>query len=80
MTLDQTARDARGCRALARWDDDAHAVVTTSSHGAAASVHHEAHQKPAAHEEMLSILKTLRGQSSHAVRFREQIIWAHSVP
>lgn len=46
MPLDQTAGDASRGRALAWWDDDAHPVVTAASHGAAASIHHEAHQEP----------------------------------
>lgn len=47
MSFDQTACDTCWRGALAGRDDDAHAIVATSSHGTAASVHHEAHQKPA---------------------------------
>lgn len=46
MPLDQAAGDAsRGC-ALAWWNDDAHPIVAAASHGAAAGIHHEAHQEP----------------------------------
>lgn len=46
VPLDQAAGDAsRGCT-LAWWDDDAHPIVAAASHGATASVHHEAHKEP----------------------------------
>lgn len=47
MSLRQPTCDPGGGRALPRGDDDAHAVVTTSSHGATPGVHHEADQEPA---------------------------------
>lgn len=46
MPLHQATGDPGGRRALPGWDDDAHAVVTTSSHGAAPGVDHEADQEP----------------------------------
>lgn len=46
MPLDQTTGDPGGRCALPGWDDDAHAVVTTSPHGATPGVDHEAHQEP----------------------------------
>lgn len=46
MPLDQPAGDPGGRRALSGRDDDAHAVVTTSSHGAAPGVDHEADEEP----------------------------------
>ncbi len=46
MSLDQPTGDPGGRCALPGRDDDAHAVVTTSSHGAAPGVHHEADQEP----------------------------------
>lgn len=46
MPLDQAAGDASRGRAFAWWDDDAHPVVAAASHGATASIHHEAHQEP----------------------------------
>lgn len=47
VPLDQTACDTCWRSALARRDYDPHAIVATSSHWPATSVHHEAHQKPA---------------------------------
>lgn len=46
VSLDQSTGDPGGRRALSGRDDDAHAVVTTSSHGAAPGVDHEADQEP----------------------------------
>ena len=46
MSLDQSTGDPGGRRALSGRDDDAHAVVATSSHGAAPGVDHEADQEP----------------------------------
>ena len=46
MSLDQATGDPGGRRALPGRDDDAHAVVTTPSHGATSGVHHEADQEP----------------------------------
>lgn len=46
MSLDQSAGDPSGRRALPGRDDDAHAVVTTPPHGAAPGVDHEADEKP----------------------------------
>lgn len=46
MSLDQSAGDPGGRRALPGRDDDAHAVVTTPPHGAAPGVDHEADEKP----------------------------------
>lgn len=46
MPLDQSAGDPGGRRALPGGDDDAHAVVATSSHGAAPGVDHETDQEP----------------------------------
>lgn len=46
MSLDQSASDPGGRRALPGRDDDAHAVVTTPPHGAAPGVDHEADEKP----------------------------------
>lgn len=47
MSLRQPTGNPGGRRALSGWDDDAHTVVTTSSHGSAPGVHHEANQEPA---------------------------------
>lgn len=47
VSLRQPTGDPGGGRALPRGDDDAHAVVTTSSHGATPGVYHEADQEPA---------------------------------
>ncbi len=46
MSLDQPTGDPGGCCALSGRDDDAHAIVTASSHGAAPGVDHEADQEP----------------------------------
>lgn len=46
MPLDQPTSDSGGRCALPRWDDDAHAVVTASSHGAPSGIDHEADQEP----------------------------------
>lgn len=46
VSLHQSTGDSGRRRALPGRDDDAHAVVTTSSHGAAPCVHHEADQEP----------------------------------
>lgn len=46
MSLHQSTGDPSGRCALPGRDDDAHAVVTTSSHGAAPGVDHEADQEP----------------------------------
>ena len=46
MPLYQSTGDPGGRRALSGRDDDAHAIVTTSSHGAASGVDHEADQEP----------------------------------
>lgn len=51
MSLDQSAGDPRGRRTLPGRDDDAHAVVATSPHGAPPGVDHEAHQEPDRGEE-----------------------------
>lgn len=47
MSLRQPTGNPGGRRALPGWDNDAHAVVATSSHGSAPGVHHEANQEPA---------------------------------
>lgn len=47
MPLHQAAGDAGGRRALARWDDDPHAVVPTAPHRTPAGVHHETDQETA---------------------------------
>lgn len=47
MPLHQAAGDARGRRALAGRDDDAHAVVPAAAHRAAAGVHHETDEETA---------------------------------
>lgn len=46
MSLDQSTGDPGGRCALSRRDDDAHAIVTTSSHGATPGVDHKADQEP----------------------------------
>lgn len=46
MPLHQATGDPGGRRALPGRDDDAHAVVATSSHGAAPGVDHEADEEP----------------------------------
>lgn len=46
MAFDQAAGDAGRRRAFARRDDDAHAVVAATAHGASAGVNHEADQEP----------------------------------
>lgn len=46
VPLHQPTGDPSGRCALSRWDDDAHAVVTTSSHGAPPGIDHEADQEP----------------------------------
>ena len=45
LGLHQPAGDARGRGAGPRGDDDTQAVVAAAPHGAAAGVHHEAHQE-----------------------------------
>lgn len=45
MPLDQSTGDPGGRCAFSRRDDDAHAIVTTSSHGAAPGIDHEADQE-----------------------------------
>lgn len=51
MSLDQSAGDPGGRRTLPGRDDDAHAVVATSPHGAPPGVDHETHQEPDGREE-----------------------------
>lgn len=46
VPLDQSACDPSGCRALPGRDDDTHAIVTTSSHGATSGIDHKTDQKP----------------------------------
>lgn len=46
MFLNQPAGDPGGRRALSGRDDDPHAVVATSSHGATSGVDHEADEEP----------------------------------
>lgn len=46
VPLDQSTGDPGGRRALSGWDDDAHAVVATSSHGATSGIHHKADEEP----------------------------------
>lgn len=46
MPLDQSTGDPGWRCALSGWDDDAHAIVTTSSHGATPGIDHEADQEP----------------------------------
>lgn len=46
MPLGQATGDPGGRCAFPGRDDDAHAIVATSSHGAAPGVHHEADQEP----------------------------------
>lgn len=47
LGLHQAAGDAGWCGAGAGWDDHTQPVVPAAPHGAAAGVHHEAHQEPA---------------------------------
>lgn len=46
VSLDQSTGDPGGRRALPGRDDDAHAVVAASPHGAAPGVDHETDQEP----------------------------------
>lgn len=46
VSLDQSTGDPGWRRALSGRDDDAHAVVTTPSHGSTPGVYHEADQEP----------------------------------
>lgn len=46
MPLHQSTGNSGGRCAFPGWDYDAHPIVTTSSHGAAPGINHEADQEP----------------------------------
>ncbi|KAA8581287.1 hypothetical protein FQN60_002868 [Etheostoma spectabile] len=66
VSLDQSTGDPGGRCALSGGDDDAHAVVTTSSHGAAPGVDHEADQEPDREQK--------RGRKREERRKRQRVI------